>query len=165
MERGDGRPPADRGAVSGKDEVRAPRAVGAFRVEEDEADGLSSVPPPGPAIPVTDTATSAPRRSRAPAAIAAAVSADTAPCRASVSSGHAELAGLDVVGVGHDRAGEDVARARDRGQPRGDHAARARLCGREPEPALPAEVEDELLDAPLVAAEEVPLERLDEPSR
>src|SRR5207237_1058672 len=49
--------------------------------------GFSGVPPPGPATPVTDTATSTPRRERAPEAIAAAVSAETAPCRSSTSAG------------------------------------------------------------------------------
>src|SRR2546421_251683 len=49
--------------------------------------GFSSLPPSGPAMPVTATATSAPSRSRAPAAIAAAVSADTAPWRLSTSGG------------------------------------------------------------------------------
>ncbi len=49
--------------------------------------GFSAVPPPGPAMPVTETATSAPSRARAPAAIAAAVSAETAPCRRNRSAG------------------------------------------------------------------------------
>src|SRR5438105_8734116 len=49
--------------------------------------GFSAVPPPGPAMPVTATATSAPSRSRAPRAIASATSADTAPCAARSSSG------------------------------------------------------------------------------
>ncbi len=42
--------------------------------------GLSGVPPPGPAIPVIATAVSAPKRCRAPAAIASATGSDTAPC-------------------------------------------------------------------------------------
>src|SRR5882724_489237 len=49
--------------------------------------GFSTLPPSGPAMPVTATATSTRRRSRAPVAIAAAVSADTAPCRARTSGG------------------------------------------------------------------------------
>src|SRR5262245_2963287 len=48
--------------------------------------GFPSLPPAGPAIPVTASATSAWRRLRAPVAIAAAVSAETAPCRCRVSS-------------------------------------------------------------------------------
>src|SRR5438105_2693968 len=49
--------------------------------------GFSAVPPPGPATPVTDAATSTPSRSRTPRAMARAVSADTAPKRASISAG------------------------------------------------------------------------------
>ncbi len=41
----------------------------------------------GPATPVTATATSAPRRTRAPVAIAAATSSETAPCSAMSSAG------------------------------------------------------------------------------
>ena len=48
--------------------------------------GLSSVPPPGPAIPVIATDVSAPSRRSAPRAIAAATSEDTAPCSA-ISAG------------------------------------------------------------------------------
>ena len=39
------------------------------------------MPPSGPAIPVTEQATSAPKRSRAPSAIASATSGETAPWR------------------------------------------------------------------------------------
>src|SRR5207342_96912 len=48
--------------------------------------GLSSVPPPGPATPVTAIPTSTPSRDRIPSAIAAATSAETAPCSAINSS-------------------------------------------------------------------------------
>jgi len=41
--------------------------------------GLSGVPPPGPAIPVTETPKSARDRAIAPAAMARATSSDTAP--------------------------------------------------------------------------------------
>ena len=44
--------------------------------------GFSAVPPPGPATPVIATAVSAPKRLSAPAAIAWATSAETAPCAA-----------------------------------------------------------------------------------
>src|SRR5690606_25782799 len=47
--------------------------------------GLSSLPPPGPAMPLTATARSAPDRSRMPAAISRTVSSLTAPALASVS--------------------------------------------------------------------------------
>src|SRR5690606_25772688 len=48
--------------------------------------GFSADPPPGPAIPVTETATSAPSARLAPTAISLAVSSLTAPCAASVDS-------------------------------------------------------------------------------
>ena len=47
--------------------------------------GVCSVPPPGPAIPVVETATSAPERSRTPFAICFAVSSETTPCFSMVS--------------------------------------------------------------------------------
>ena len=43
--------------------------------------GFSSVPPPGPAMPVTETAMSTPSRCSAPSAIARATASLTAPCR------------------------------------------------------------------------------------
>ncbi len=49
--------------------------------------GFSGVPPPGPAIPLTATATSAPERSRAPSAIALTTGSLTAPQRFRTSSG------------------------------------------------------------------------------
>ena len=49
--------------------------------------GFSSVPPPGPAIPVIPIPTCAPKRSRAPSASAAATSGETAPCAAISSAG------------------------------------------------------------------------------
>ena len=49
--------------------------------------GFVSVPPPGPATPVTAIPTSTPSSSRTPSAIAPATSADTAPCAASSDSG------------------------------------------------------------------------------
>src|SRR5918995_1888142 len=42
--------------------------------------GFSSLPPSGPAMPVTATAVSAPNRFSAPAAMASATGSDTAPC-------------------------------------------------------------------------------------
>ena len=156
MERGDRR--TARGSSRGRPGSRA-RARALLRAPPragtTSPTGFSAVPPPGPAIPVTETATSAPSRSRAPAAIAAAVSAETAPCRSSISSGHAELARLHLVRVRDDGADEDVARARDRRQPRRHEPARARLGRRERQPALAAELEHELLDRPLVLGEQV----------
>ena len=75
-------------------------------------------------------------------------------------SGTPSDSGLHVVRVGHDAAREGVARARDVRQARRDQAARARLRGRETQPALAAEREHDLGDRPLVLAEEVALERL-----
>ena len=49
--------------------------------------GFSFVPPPGPAMPVIPTPTSAPNRPIAPSASARATSADTAPWRAISSAG------------------------------------------------------------------------------
>jgi len=52
----------------------APGGPTAFRVER------VAVPPPGPAIPVTAIATSAPLVFSAPSAIARETASDTAPC-------------------------------------------------------------------------------------
>ena len=49
--------------------------------------GFSSVPPPGPAMPVMPIPTSAPKRARAPSASAAATSGETAPWRSISSAG------------------------------------------------------------------------------
>src|SRR5712692_474558 len=68
-----------------KSALREPSGPSACR--KTRPTGFSSLPPPGPAMPVTATATSAPSRSRAPAAIAAAVSAETAPWRSSTGGG------------------------------------------------------------------------------
>ena len=60
--------------------------------------GLSGVPPPGPAIPVMPIPRDAPNREAAPAASAAATSADTAPYRAMSDGGtsaNAALASLE----------------------------------------------------------------------
>ena len=54
--------------------------------EDDRADGLSGVPPCGPAIPVMATATSASEAARAPRAIAQAVATLTAPNVSTTSS-------------------------------------------------------------------------------
>ena len=87
----------------GKSKRRSRSPIGPLACRKTSPTGFSSVPPPGPATPVTDTATSAPSRSRAPRAIAAAVSAETAPCSCEHLLGDAELRRLDVVRVGDDR--------------------------------------------------------------
>jgi SHS family lactate transporter-like MFS transporter len=50
-----------------------------FTVKQTVPTGLSSVPPPGPAIPVIAIAVSAAKRLNAPSAIASATGSDTAP--------------------------------------------------------------------------------------
>src|SRR5256886_13524081 len=69
-----------------------------------------------------------------------------------------ELAGLDLVRVGHHGADEDLAGAWDRCESLGDHAARARLRRPEGQPTAAAQIEDERLDRALVPTEEVALE-------
>jgi hypothetical protein len=77
-----------RGAVAGEDAAfGAAFAVAPCQAEEHEATGFVGVAPPGPAMPVTETAKSTGARASAPRAIAAAVSALMAPCAAIVSGG------------------------------------------------------------------------------
>ena len=71
-----------------------------------------ALPPSGPAIPVTETARSAPVRSRPPVAMAIATWAETAPCAARTSSGTPTELPLELVRVGHEPADEPGARAR-----------------------------------------------------
>ena len=68
--------------------------------------------PSGPAMPVVATARSAPKRARAPSAIARATGSDTAPCSREHALGHAEQRRLGVVRVGDDAALEVRRRAR-----------------------------------------------------
>ena len=127
----DGAPPRSRGAGSprrspGSRSSRARSPSGRARVQVDEPDRLlrrASVRARRPRS--TETATSAPSDSRAPAAIAAAVSAETAPCASSVSAGTPSCGDLDVVLVRDDPAAEDVARARES---RSAAPRRARRC-------------------------------------
>ena len=121
--------------------------------------GFSGVPPPGPATPVVETATSAPSRFRTPSAIASAVSAETEQPLALEHPGrNAELSLLDRVRVGDDRPEDDVARPGHRRQSAADEPARARLGGREAISARATEVEDELLDRAFVVGEELAVE-------
>ena len=69
--------------------------------------------------------------------------------------GDAHLGRLDVVRVGDDPAPEDVARAGNRGQPRGNQPARARLSRCDGQPELPRRVEHQRLDRTLVLGEQV----------
>ena len=95
--------------------------------------GFAALPPSGPAIPVTLTAISAREFLSAPSAIAAAVSALTAPKRASVSARNAEQFLLGRVGIDDEAALEHVRRAWDLRQKGGDKPAGARFrrCGHE----------------------------------
>ena len=137
MERSDGRARADRLPVGGQREVLPPaRRRGPTTWMVDEPDGLLR----RPAARARDAGHGDRRRrrraaARTPAAIAAATSAETAPCAARSSSGTPSSPVLTLVRVGDDAAREDVARARDGGEPRGDEPARARLGGREGEAA------------------------------
>ena len=58
----------------------------AAKPNQTEPTGFSAVPPVGPAMPETDTATSAPAAFLAPAAISLTVSRLTAPCLSRVSA-------------------------------------------------------------------------------
>ena len=122
--------------------------------------GFAALPPPGPATPVTAIPTSVPSRSRTPAAIAAATSADTAPCADEDVLGHPSSAiftsfayatmpprttSLDP--------GTSVSRAAT--IPPVQDSAVASV-----KPARAAELEHDLRDRPLVLAEEVALERV-----
>ena len=106
-------------------------------------------------MPVTDTATSAPSRARAPSAMATATSADTAPWVAIRAAGTASCRFLRLVCVRDDSAHEDVARPGYIGKAAGDQPSRARLRGRERQAARAACLDHELLNAALVAAEQV----------
>ena len=121
------RAPAHRLAVARQREVDAASPPsGPGRVEVDEPDRLLRASRrPGPRSRSPTTATSAPRRSRAPRAIASAVSAETAPCALEQLRRHAELRRLHLVRVGDDRR-----RGRRRSSPGPTSAAprRARPC-------------------------------------
>ena len=138
-------------------------AVGARGVEVDEPDRLLR------RAAVRARRCPSPRRRRRrraargrPRAIAAAASADTAPCASSTSAGHAELAlASPRPRTRRRRRGRRRSSPGTSRQPRRDEPAGARLGGRERQPARAAEREHELLDRPLVAREQVPLERLE----
>jgi hypothetical protein len=113
---------AARGSPCGRRET--PRARGRARYAERTAiqtvpTGFSSLPPPGPAMPVMATATSArPRRARLAPSPGRTLAHGAV--QASVSGVHAEQVLLRLVGVGHE-AGEQVVRCAGRvGQPLGD---------------------------------------------
>ena len=72
---------------------------------------------------------------------------------------HAELLDLHGVRVGDDAADEDVARPGHRGQPRGDHAAGARLGRDQREPTPATGVEHERLDRHVRPVEQVVVQR------
>ena len=59
-----------------------------------EPHGLVGVPPPGPATPVIDTATSAREWASAPVAMARATASDTAPSAAISAAGTPSISAL-----------------------------------------------------------------------
>ena len=132
VQRRDGRPRRERSrGRPGSSNSSASLPSGPRRGGSTSPTGFSGVPPPGPAMPVTATATSAPsRRARRPPSrppsrptrrrVGRAPSAGTPSPRAFTSSAYATIA-----------ADEDVARSRHGGQPGGDEPAGARLRGRE----------------------------------
>ncbi len=93
--------------------------------------GFSEEPPSGPAIPVTDAATDAPKRARAPSAIARATWALTAPCAARTVASTPSRSRFRLVRVRHDAAEKVPAGPRNRGQRRRDHPAGARFRERD----------------------------------
>ena len=74
--------------------------------------GFAALPPPGPATPVTASATVPRLRAERARAISRAVSSLTAPCFFSVSSLHAEQLALGGVRIGDEAALEPVATSR-----------------------------------------------------
>ena len=77
---------ADTRAVAGEDRLlRAGSARADDTPNHTKPTGFSALPPPGPAMPVTETAKSTFSRRRAPSAISPATSDDTAPWRSSDS--------------------------------------------------------------------------------
>ena len=123
----------------GRARVRDARTRAPSRATKTRPTGFSGVPPSGPAMPVMPTPTSTPATRRAPAAIAAAISSETAPCRSRSACVHAQLLDLGGVAVGHERAIEEVAGPRHVGEARGEQAARAGLGQGQAEAALAQE--------------------------
>ena len=85
--------------------------------------GLSSVPPPGPAMPVMPMPTEAPSALTAPTARASATSVDTAPCCCDQGRRDAGQRGLRLVGV-DDQPAEHVVRGARPGRSAGRPAGR-----------------------------------------
>ena len=82
--------------------------------------GFSSVPPPGPAMPVIPIPRSAPKRAEAPSASASATSVETAPKRSISSASTPTCCDLGLVRVGHDRHRGSTPRSRPRSVSRAD---------------------------------------------
>ena len=103
-----------RGCRRGRREARPGASARASRpslmLQHTVPTGFSSLPPPGPAMPVIDTAVSAPKRSSAPAAIASATSLGHGPVGADQRPGHPEQRDLGLVRVGDDPARHVVGR-------------------------------------------------------
>ena len=151
VERGDDRAAADRVAVAG--EAEAARRGRRPASRRGRRRGRPASPPcrrPGPATPVTETATSAPSRSRAPLRHRLGDLGRDGAVLLDQLGRHAELALLTSFEYATTPPSDHVALARHGGQPGGDQPAGARLRGRERQAALAAAVEHELLDRPAV---------------
>ena len=92
--------------------------------------GLRAVAPLGPAIPVVETAMSAPNARRAPSAIARAHSSLTAPTDSNTPAGTPSSDSFASVRIGDDAAQEVGGAAGHGGDPVGDLPAGAGLGGR-----------------------------------
>src|SRR5215468_4241468 len=162
MQRRDGGPAADPFAVAGKDEVGAARARRPGSVQVDEADRLLGRPAVGAGdARDRDGDVRAQPLPRARRHRDGGLSRD-GPVLLEDAARDAQLHSLDLVRIGHDPAQERATAAWHRREALRHHPAGAGLCRGERETLLAARIEDELLDAALVATEQVALERLDE---
>ena len=100
--------------------------------------GFSALPPPGPATPVVDTASSVPKRARAAVGHRPGdLRADGAMCL-DQRAVDAQDVRLGLVRVRHDRTAEVARRTGDLRDGMGDEPARARLGGGDPQAAREA---------------------------
>ena len=145
MERRHRRTPPDGLPVGRIAELDPAARLRGLHVEKDKPTGFSGVPPPGPAMPVTEMATSAPsRRASASCHRRRRLRGDSAVSPQQLS-GTPSAGLLHVVRIRHHRASEDVARARNRGQAR-RHSPGGGLRSRERKALRPAQTEHDLLD-------------------
>ncbi len=105
------------------------RTALAQRGDVDEADRFSGVPPPGPAMPVTATASCALELATAPSAMARATLSDTAPSVSISFAGTPSMSDLARIGIDDEAALEHIRRAGDFGQQSADQSAGAAFGG------------------------------------